>query len=152
VIRTAWPFDKSLKSRFDYYAYNYCYPYFHQDWRLFTPCPRYSIEITVLYKLGSEDKTTLPLWEILNERTVLNGRELLMLATVNAVEYVSYQKININNALYQLPESKETQVLRQTLKAYLKDKHGENINRFKTCIRLTDIKSKECHYILDQQN
>ena len=102
--------------------------------------------------MGSEDKTTLPLWEILNERAVLNGRELLMLATVNAVEYVSYQKININQNIYRLPESKETQVLRQVIKAYLADKHSENINHFKTCIRLTDIKTKECHYILDQQN
>jgi len=75
-----------------------------------------------------------------------------MLATVNAVEYVSYQKININQNIYQLPESKETQVLRQVIKAYLADKHAENIKGFKTFIRLTDIKTKECHYILDQQN
>jgi hypothetical protein len=125
VIGAAWPFQKTLQSRFDFYAFNYTYPYFHQDWRLFTPCPNYQMEVIVRYRQNNEDKTTLPLWEILNERSVLNSRELLMLATVNAVEYVSYQKNNIGKNLYRLAESKEKQVLRQIVRAYLANKHGE---------------------------
>ncbi len=83
------------------------------------------MEVIVRYRQNNEDKTTLPLWEILNERSVLNSRELLMLATVNAVEYVSYQKNNIGKNLYRLAESKEKQVLRQIVRAYLANKHGE---------------------------
>lgn len=107
------------------------------------------MEVIVRYRLNNVDKTTLPLWEILNERSVLNGRELLMLSTVNAVEYVRYQKNNIGKNLYRLPESKETQVLRQVMRAYLADKHGEKINEFKLFIRLTSIKTTKSHYLLD---
>lgn len=110
------------------------------------------MEVMVRYQVNGEDKTTLPLREILHERSVMSGRELLMLATVNAVEYVSYQTTAIGINIYRLSPCKETQVLRQVIRAYLANKHHQEIKSFRTCIRLTDIKTKEIRYLTDEAN
>jgi hypothetical protein len=110
------------------------------------------MEVTVRYQVNGEDRTTLPLWEILHECSVMHGRELLMLATVNAIEYVSHQTTSIGNSVSRLTPGKETKVLRQVIRAYLANKHRQEIKSFRTCIRLTDIKTKEIRYLTDEAN
>jgi hypothetical protein len=127
-----------MSTKFDHYSFWYTYPYFTQDFRLFTPCPDFNFDIYAHYKVGLEEHYAVPLAEVLRQRSLFNGREFLMLTLTAATAYYAKD-----------PSDKNYAILRTAIWRYLNSKQNDKVYDLHILIVLTDIKTKERFKILN---
>jgi hypothetical protein len=145
----AYPFNKEPKSKLDFYSFNYCHPYFYQDWRMFTPPPKFNYTIYAIYKVHGQTHYSLPIQEVLYQRNAFNGKEFLMLSFTNSCEFIHSNSIYLKNHLYQIRNDKYAKVLKHTAYQYLRKKHRGDILNLKLMIEVRDIVTKEKGYLVE---
>lgn len=149
VLIYAFPLKNSLNSRFDYWAYTYCYPYFHQDYRLFTPVPQNNYLLYVSYTINNKPYHSFPLREVMNEKSIFTGSEFLLLSLSASCNYITPVQPAIKGNVYKMNLNKEYFVLKQVLENYLNHKHHQTINDLKITLTLSSIKTKEKTVLID---
>lgn len=150
MIKYAYPFKEEDKSRFDFYSTSYCYPYFHQDWRLFTPCPNYNFEIYASYEVDGKTCYAAPLKGVLEHGDLFNGGEFLKLAFTAAGGYIGYETTVQNGQIGDFPQGKSYSVMQTMVKNYLRHESGSEVNHLKMLLVLRGIKNNDVKYILDK--
>lgn len=136
VLIYAFPLKEERTSKADYYAFWYAYPYFVQDWRLFTPCPDYNFRICVGYDIGEQKHYAQPLAEALHHHHLFNGSEFLTLTISNAAGYFAHNPSEVNK-----------KVLKAAIMSFLEHKHSQKIEDLHILFELTEIKTnKVIHY------
>jgi hypothetical protein len=150
VLNFGYPLNKELKTKLDFYSFDYCYPYLFQDWRLFTPCPKYNFTICAKYKVNNTTHYALPLQEVLNKRNLFNGKEFLMLSITGSSGYAAddYKKVTESNIYFII--NKNYAILRNVITNYLNHKHDEKISDLKMILILTDLKTKKQKTLIDK--
>jgi hypothetical protein len=87
VIIYANPFEHS-KTKIDYYAQFYAYPYFHQNWNLFAPPPTSNYTLLATYNHnGIKTKDVFNEMLIEHQTNRLSGYEPLLIAFSNSIHY-----------------------------------------------------------------
>ncbi len=88
VVIYAYPLSDT-KTRKDYLAYAYVYPFFHQNWNLFAPAPDANYSLLVQYKDHGVVKTADVFKEVLarHQANRLAGLEPLVIAFSNTIHY-----------------------------------------------------------------
>jgi hypothetical protein len=114
------------------------YPYFQQDFRLFTPCPDFNFDIYAKYIVDGKEHYSSPLAEVLSQRSLFNGREFLMLSLTAATAYYSKE-----------PSGKNYIILRTAITSYLNNKCKTKINEMHMMVITTNIKTKKQRLILN---
>ena len=145
----SFPINKKVETKLDYYAFGYCYPYFYQDWRLFTPCPKSNFTICASYKINNQTHYALPLQEVLHEKNLFTGREFLMLSMTSASGYVADDAKDSSKSVSPFVMNKNYVIFRTVFSNYLKQKHHQEISDLKLILLLTDIKTKQKKYLID---
>jgi hypothetical protein len=74
------PFKGKPESSFDFYAYTYCSPYFHQDFKLFAPVPYKNMDILVSYEINKQALRSFPLHEVLYGKLWPGKKEIYLLS------------------------------------------------------------------------
>lgn len=108
------------------------YPYFKQDWRLFTPCPDYNFRLCAGYTVNGKKHYAQPLAEALHHRNLFNGREFLMLTLSNASGYFARD-----------PSEKNRVILKTAIFRYLNNKHDDTVGHLHILVELTEIKTNK---------
>jgi hypothetical protein len=150
VLKYAYPFKDEDKERFDFYTTTYCYPYFYQDWRLFTPCPNYNFQIYASYDVNGMRTYAAPLQEVLEHKNLFNGGEFLKLSFTAAEGYLAYEANMQNAEIRYFPIGKNYFVLQTIVKNYLQHMHGAEIKDLKMLVVLKEIKNGQIKYLVDK--
>lgn len=150
VLKYAYPFKDEDSSRLDFYSTTYCYPYFYQDWRLFTPCPNYNFQVYASYTINGKQKYAAPLQEVLEHKNLFNGGEFLKLAFTAAEGYLGYEANMQNQTIGYFPIGKNYFVLQTIVKNYLQHQHGAEVTNLKMLAVMKDIKSNKQKYLIDK--
>jgi len=150
VLWYAFPFNKEPKHKMDYYAINYCHPYFYQDWRMFTPCSKYNYTIYAIYEVHHKKHYALPIQEVLYQHNALNGREFLNISLTNSSGFVHTNAILIGNQLYGFKKDKYYEILRHVAIQYLNKKHKSVIENLKMILEVTDIQTRQKSYLVGE--
>lgn len=134
----------------DYYASYYCNPFFYQDWRMFTPGPRYNYTIYTIYKVNNKTYFTLPIQEVLFDHHFFNGREFLAIAFTNSCGFVHNGAIREGQNKYKFRQDKYYQILIYTTLQYLRKKHHSAIEELQVILEVTDIQTNQKTYIVNE--
>lgn len=82
------PFS-SEKSRVDFYAHGYVYPYFHQNWNLFAPAPTSNYRLYCEYENnGKQQLDVFSEIKINHQTNRLKGYAALVVAFANSFYYL----------------------------------------------------------------
>ena len=135
ILTYAYPLDSEKNSKMDYYSFWYVYPYYKQDWRLFTPCPDFNFRICAAYRVNNEMHYSQPLVEALHQRNLFTGKEFLMLTLSNASGYFARD-----------PSEKNRSILRTAIYRYLNNKHNSTISDLHILVELTEIKTNKVNH------
>lgn len=136
-------------SRLKYYAFNYCYPYFNQDWRLFTPCPDNNFEVIASYVVNGKRRYALPLSVVLSEKNILNGKEALNFSMTASCGYVAFEKIRVNGNIYRYNKTVSYEIYKNAFKKYLSHKEGSEISELALILKLKSIRTNEEVYVVE---
>jgi len=134
----------------DYYAINYCHPYFYQDWRMFTPGSRFNYTIYAIYEVHHQKHYALPLQEVLYQHNALNGREFLNISFTNSCGFVHTNGIKIKESLFRFNKDKYYEILMHVATQYLRKKHNSEIDNLKLILEVTDIQTKQKSYLVGE--
>ena len=149
VLNFGYPLNKQLKTKLDFYSFGYCYPYFFQDWRLFTPCPKNNFTIYAIYKVNHQTHYALPLQEVLYQKNKFTGKEFLMLSLTDAAAYVADDKRDDTLGITRFRMNANYNIFKNAVAVYLNQKHSKKITDLKLILLLTDIKTKKRQFLYD---
>lgn len=143
ILWYAYPLNRVVKSKLDYYAFDYGNPYFYQDWRMFTPGPKNNYTLYAIYEVNDQTHYTLPIQEVLYQRNALNGREFLNLSFTNSCSFIHANAFHVKNNIYRFNNDKYYTVLQHATLQYLRKKHHGNITNLKLILEIKHIQTKE---------
>jgi hypothetical protein len=150
VIWGAYPFNREPKVKMDFYAMNYCNPYFAQDWRMFAPGSSYNYTIYARYVVNGKEEFAFPIQEVLNERNIFNGREFLTISLTDACIFVHNSSIKIKGDLYKFNRDRYYQIFEHIVQQYLQNKHEAKIDDLKLMLLTTNIQTNERGYVVNE--
>jgi hypothetical protein len=149
ISNFAYPLNSERKTKFDFYAFNYTYPYFIQDWRLFTPCPDNNFTIYAKYKVNNQTHYALPLQEALYNRNLFSGKEFIVFSLTGSAEYVAGDVEGNKTGITPFVINPNYFIFRHAVINYLSHKHHQQITDLKLILLLTDIKTKQKKYLVE---
>jgi hypothetical protein len=142
VIIYANPFEHR-KTKIDYYAQFYVYPYFHQNWNLFAPPPTSNYTLLATYNHNG-NKTTDVFNEMLIEHQTnrLLGYEPLVIAFSNSIHY--FEKNTPFKKAFNGPMVGDSyfSMLEHSVKKYLEVKNETKLSHVRLFLIVEDKQTK----------
>jgi hypothetical protein len=110
------------KGRFYFQAYNYVYPFFHQNWNLFAPAPDCNYSLLAMYE-DQGPKVLDVFGEIVQKHQAnrLAGHEPLVLAFSNSIHYFEKNSPGQQALNGPVKDDLNFTILERTVKGYLKE-------------------------------
>ncbi|PBQ32224.1 hypothetical protein CNR22_10720 [Sphingobacteriaceae bacterium] len=139
----ASPYTKS-KTKLNYYAEWYVYPYFSQNWNLFAPTPDTNYKLFVEYEDKGKQKTDL-FQEILvkHQTNRLKGYGPLVLAFSNTIHYFEKSTELQNKLNGPIKEDKYFSILEKSVLNYLRATRKTDLKKVKIQLLVQALDSKE---------
>ncbi len=141
----SYNFSIPKKNKLDFYSSFYSYPYFHQNWNLFTPVPKQNFELFAF----TNGKTINVLGDILNnhQKNRLAGEEALLLAFTNSIHYFfANRKIESGSVL----NDKNFIIIEFSTRNYIKQKYLLNNQNIKLLLMVKDIRTNHTLYFYNK--
>jgi hypothetical protein len=138
VLIYANPFEQS-KTKMDYYAQAYAYPYFHQNWNLFAPPPTSNYTLVATYNRNG-NKTVDVFNQMLNEHQTnrLSGYEPLLIAFSNSIHYFE-KNTQLQEALNgPIHDDPHFSMLEHSVKKYLEVKDKIQLSQVRLLLIVED--------------
>lgn len=149
ISNFAYPLNTERETKFDFYSFTYAYPYFVQDWRLFTPCPNNNFTVYAKYKVNNQTHYALPLQEVLYNRNLFTGKEFLTFSITGSAGYVADDEKERKAGITPFVINQNYYIFRHVVLNYLNHKHHHQITDLKLILLLTDIKTKQKKYLVE---
>jgi hypothetical protein len=126
------------RTKIDYYASFYVYPYFHQNWNLFVPPPSSNYSLIAYTDKGEIDIFKTILTKHRNNRFA--GNEPLVIALTNSIHY--FEK-NVTTKNCKITDDKNFKIIEHFVKNYLAEKKTD---AFKLILLTSDLVTKQNRY------
>jgi len=149
VMHNAWPFKKGMETRTDFISYQYAYPYFHQDYRLFVPPPQVNYELYVRAQSDNETIYTELFSEIKAGKSLFSGKEFMLLSLSAACHYVNSKETEITDGVYPFIKDSSFEVLNTVVKSSLYKLYSKNFSNITFVLKVTEIKNQHSKTLAD---
>lgn len=133
----------SEKSKAEFYAQGYIYPYFHQNWNLFAPAPTSNYKLYCTYKnSGQQQLDIFSEIKIKHQINRLKGYGPLVVAFANSFYYLEASSLNetINGPL---EKNEQFKMIEHTAKNYLEYTRKICIKDLKIILVTENVVTKE---------
>lgn len=117
---------------------------------MFAPGAKHNYTIYAVYEVSGQKFYSFPIQEVLEDGTIFNGREFLIISLTDASIFVHHNAINIAGDLYKFNQDKLYQIFMHINMQYLQKKHDSNIENLKLMLVATDLKTNKRAYIVNE--
>ncbi|MBL7918517.1 MAG: hypothetical protein JNM96_08970 [Bacteroidia bacterium] len=143
------PFKGKPESSFDFFAYTYCSPYFHQDFKLFAPVPHKNMDILVSYEINKQQQRSFPLHEVLYGKLWPDKKEIYLLSLTNSGNYIIAGEAVSENGLLRMQKNKDYDIFKRVIVNYLFNKHKSKPENVKLILVLSNLKDNSKNIYID---
>jgi hypothetical protein len=133
----------SEKSRVEFYAQGYVYPYFHQNWNLFAPAPTSNYKLYCEYENnGKQQVDVFSEIKLKHQTNRLTGFGPLVIAFANSFYYLETSALNkaINGPL---ENNEHFKMIEHSTKKYLEYTRNISIKDLKLVLVAENVVTKE---------
>lgn len=132
----------SEKSKADFYAQGYIYPYFHQNWNLFAPAPTSNYKLYCGYENnGKQQPDVFSEIKIQHQTNRLKGYGLFLIAFANSFYYLESSLTEKMNG--PLENNYRFKIIEHTAKNYLENTRNISIAKLKLILVTENVVTKE---------
>jgi hypothetical protein len=132
------------RNRISFLAYNYSYPFFHQNWNLFAPAPDCNYSLLALYE--DQGPQVLDVFnEIVRKHQAnrLAGHEPLVLAFSNSIHYFEKNSPLQNSLNGPVKNDLNFNILERAVKNYLVHTRHIRVQPLKLILVVDNIQNKQ---------